>query len=406
MDCTSYPGLVGLMDGMFQETDLSLSPSERGFALRHEIRETLRQQLELLQPVMSHMLNELNIVIRTFFTEEENRAALIIGNHAFNDFQSLLDRLFEGEGRDASRATRSLYEHLVNYCEVKSNQESADRYLAHWAVTAELLGNLTRGIHLLKGAEHKKERTRLSRMRRDGAADLKAAIAKYSSRFKKDWSKRNLHDRAESHGYVTGYDVYRMLSQVTHGSAGGVLGTYADVTGRTVHRTGPSFDLAILAYLEGISFFRDFVREVEKRSSVNCSELVAALNKVISCWPLYRQSLQSLDRTLWPKTPPPGPVALLAMYPSGKMRWFYWDPIMKMMKLALPPDGADWMESQALEYLRSDNVHEGLVEKGKPYTVQINSVVVAPKPGTDWVKASAIFSSEPVQIPAWVTGGK
>ncbi|MFD4940206.1 DUF5677 domain-containing protein [Streptomyces virginiae] len=348
------------------------------------------------------MLDELNVVIRVFFTKEENKAALIIGNHAWNDFQSLLDRLFEGEGRDAARASRSLYEHLVNYCEVMSDTESTERYLAHRAVTAELLGNLTRGVPLLKGGEHKKERTRLARMKRDGAAHLRTVLARYGPQFKRDWSRRNLRDRASTHGYGSGYDVYRLLSQVTHGSAGGVLGTYADVTGRTVHRTGPSLDLAVLAYLEGISFFRDFVREVEKRSSINCSELVAALNRIVSCWPVYRYSLQSLDRTLWPKSPPQGPVALLAMYPTGKMRWYYWDPVMKMVKLAIPPEESEWIEEKTLAHIRSEGVHPGMVEDGKPYTAAIHHVQAVPKPGADWVKASAIFSGTPVVLPSWI----
>ncbi|UUU37498.1 DUF5677 domain-containing protein [Streptomyces sp. NBC_00162] len=353
---------------------------------------------------MTQMQDELNVVIRIFFTQEGNKAALIIGNHAWNDFHSLLDRLFEGEGRDAARASRSLYEHLVNYCEVMSSADSAERYLAHRAVTADLLGSLTRGVPLLKGAEHKRERTRLARIKRDGAAHLRTVIARYGSNFKRGWGARNLRDMATAHGYGSGYDVYRLLSQVTHGSAGGVLGTYADITGLSVHRTGPSFDLAVLSYLEGISFFRDFVREVEKRSSVNCSEVVAALNRVIACWPVYRNSLQSLDRTLWPKKPPPGPVALLAMYPSGGMRWFYWDPVMKMVKLAIPPESAEWLEEQAREVFRSEKVHAGLLEEGKPYTVSMHSVPVAPKPGSEWVKASAIFSGEPVRVPAWVKG--
>ncbi|MEU2455875.1 DUF5677 domain-containing protein [Streptomyces sp. NPDC012765] len=387
---------------MFQEADLRVSPSERGFALRHEIRGALQSQLELLQPVISQMLDEMNVVIRVFFTKEENKAALIIGNHAWNDFQSLLDRLFEGEGRDAARASRSLYEHLVNYCEVMGDAEAAERYLAHREVTAELLGNLTRGVALLKGSDHKKERTRLARMKRDASAQLRTALARFGPQFKRDWSRRNLRDRASAHGYGGGYDVYRLLSQVTHGSAGGVLGTYADVTGRTVHRTGPSLDLAVLAYLEGISFFCDFVKEVERRSSINCSELVAALDRVISYWPVYRYLLQTLDRTLWPTTPPLGPVALLAMYPTGKMRWYYWDPVMKMVKLAIPPEGSEWIEEKTRLHIRSDGNQSGMVEDGKPYTAAIHSVQAVPKPGAKWVAASSIFSGTPMVLPSWI----
>lgn len=106
-------------------------------------------------------------------------AAAIVGNHAFNDFDGFIDSLFSGDGRSAARVSRSLYEHLVNYCEVMSSKNAAERYLAHRAVTADLLGDRTQGLPYLKGAQQKRERSRLAKLKRDSLKDLKSALAKF-----------------------------------------------------------------------------------------------------------------------------------------------------------------------------------------------------------------------------------
>ncbi|MFF4706041.1 DUF5677 domain-containing protein [Streptomyces sp. NPDC001288] len=342
---------------------------------------------------MAAMLESLDVVTRRFFTEANSESGAIIGNHALNDFDSLIDFLLDGDGRNAARVTRSLYEHLINYCEVTADSVSSERYLAHRAVTANLLGGMVRGTPLLGGPELKKEQNRLKKLSRDSARDLANVLARFGKRFRADWSEKSLRDRAAAHGYERHYDVYRVLSQVTHGSCGGVLGTYADVKGKPVHRVGPSLGLAIVAYLEGISFFRDFVREIDKREGHDTGELVACLNRLIAYWPKYRKALTAIDRMIWPNVPPPPPVAIMAIYGSGRVRWFYWEPALKLMKPAVPPDDAEWIEERLKEKIKSEGIKlEG--PDGKPFTTAVTGVNVTPKPESDWFKADAILVGE------------
>jgi hypothetical protein len=375
----------------YQEVDFSVPPSERsGIVLKAEIRDIISYALPDLKPLIADMLEALHVVGRRFFTEANSEAGVIIGNHALNDFDSLIDFLLSGDGRNAARTARSLYEHLINYCEVMGSPASSERYLKHRAVTADLLGGMIRGVPLLRGPELKRERNRLKKLRRDSARDLADGLSRFGRKFRADWSEKSLRDRAATHGYERHYDVYRLLSQVTHGSCGGVLGTYMDVKGKPVHRVGPSLDLAALAYLEGISFFRDFVREIEKREGDDTSDLVTSLNRLIGYWPWYRKAIAAIDRMIWPENPPPSPTAIMAIYGSGRVRWFYWEPVLQMMKPAIPPDGAEWMEEQLKEKIRRDGIQlEG--PDGKPFTSAVAGVSVTPKPDSDWFKADAIL---------------
>lgn len=120
---------------------------------------------------------------------------------------------------------------------------------------------------------------------------------------------------------------------MTHGSCGGVLGNYASISGATVHRTGPSLDLAVLSYLEGFTFFLDFAKEVESRQKIETRQLITSLNKLISYWPTYRLALQTIDKRLWQSSPPPRPTPIMALYPNGRIRWFYWEPALRSRPL-------------------------------------------------------------------------
>ncbi|WP_331759012.1 DUF5677 domain-containing protein [Streptomyces anulatus] len=341
-------------------------------------------------------------VIRRFFTETTNKAAAIVGNHAFNDFDGLIDSLITGDGRNAARASRSLFEHLINYCEVASSEVAAERYIAHRAVTAESLSKLNRGLTRLKGKEYRKERQRLSKLGRESENDLRSAIAKFGKSFRRDWASRNLRDRAVAHGYGDDYEVYRLLSQVTHGSGGGVLGSYIRISGSAIHRTGgPSLELAIISYLEGITFFRNFAREIETRQSIPTSGLVKALNDAIDYWPDYRKMLQALDKETWPSEPPPSPAPVMALYPGGGIRWFLWEPALMLLKLAQRPAEADWIEEQFKKKIASGELTFPDLG-GRPITSAVHDLHVSPLAEAEWFPADAIFiPQQPPSKVAW-----
>jgi hypothetical protein len=376
----------------YQDVNFAVLPSERfGISSREEVSAVIRMGSPDLPALLSTALEELHVVTRLFFTEATNKSAAIVGNHAFNDFDGLIDSLLSGDGRAAARVSRSLYEHLVNYCEVMSSTAAAERYIDHRAVTAELLGDMTHGLPHLKGVEQKRERVRLAKLKRDSLNDLKSALLKFGNSFRRDWSSCNLRDRAVKHGYADKYDTYRLLSQVTHGSCGGVLGNYSSISGATVHRTGPSLDLAVLSYLEGLTFFRDFTKEIEARQGLDTRQLTISLNKLLSYWPTYRKVLRVIDRRLWPSSPPPSPTPIMALYPNGRIRWFYWEPALNMIKAANPPADAEWIEETFRAHVKGGHVDVPPDLNGRPITSAVDNTQVSPKEGAEWFTATAIF---------------
>ncbi|MFF9117256.1 DUF5677 domain-containing protein [Streptomyces massasporeus] len=386
----------------YREVNFNVLPSERfGIYSRKEVSTVIRMALADFPELLSATLEELHVITRVFFTETANKAAAIVGNHAFNDFDGLVDALLSGDGRGAARISRSLYEHLVNYCEVMSSTIAAERYMAHSAVTAELLGNLTHGLPHLKGVEQKRERSRLAKLKRDCMSDLKSAILKFGTAFRRDWSSSNLYDRASKHGYGDKYDIYRLLSHVTHGSCGGVMGNYSAIAGLNVHRTGPSLGLAALSYLEGLTFFRDFIKEIGARQGVETRQLLASLNSLIAYWPTYRLALRVIDRRLWPSSPPPSPTPIMALYPNGRIRWFYWEPTLNMMKAANPPPGSDWIEKSFREHVRGGHVDIPSNMDGRPVSSAVENTQVFPKEGAEWFTATAIFPPGPKPEISW-----
>ncbi len=144
------------MSDKYGELDFSVPPSQRhGIAISGELTANMKRRLPELPGLLTDTLEELHIVTRRFFSETTNRSAAVVGNHAFNDLGSFMDCLLSGDGRSAARASRSLYEHLVNYCEVMSSPKAAERYLDHKIVTVNLLGDLTHGLRYLRGTAHK-----------------------------------------------------------------------------------------------------------------------------------------------------------------------------------------------------------------------------------------------------------
>ncbi|MGW7661574.1 DUF5677 domain-containing protein [Streptomyces sp. NPDC054756] len=391
------------MSNKYGEVNFSVPPSQRyGVAGKGEIVANMERRMPEFHALLAAATEELHIVVRRFFTETTNKSAIIVGNHAFNDLDSFIDCLLSGDGRSAARASRSLYEHLVNYCEVMSSLKAAERYLDHKVVTADLLGNLTHGLHYLTGTPHKQERSRLAKLKRDSLRPLREALSKFGTHFRRDWSSRNLYDRAVAHGYERHYDTYRLLSQVTHGSCGGVLGNHASIAGHTVHRTGPSLELAVLSYLEGFTFFRELTREIGTRQNIETRKLAESIEALLRYWPTYRQVLTAIDTLTWPESPPPGPVAIMALYANGRIRWFFWEPALNRMKLAYPPKGHDWMEERFREHVQAGNVEIPPNMEGRPITSAVSGVQVTPREQSQWFSASGVLASSAQPEAPWL----
>ncbi|MFJ8659300.1 DUF5677 domain-containing protein [Streptomyces sp. NPDC093795] len=389
----------------YQGVDFTGPPSQRyGVAQKEEVRNAIKDSMPDLYEMLDTTIEEVVLLQRAFFTGIENQAAGTIGNHALNDFDSLIDSLVSGNGRDAAHACRSLYEHLINYCEVTTSDIAQQRYIAHRSITAITLARISHGTSQLKGLELKREKNRIKKLQRDNSISAAQSIASFGSRFHADWSERNLRDRARAHGYEHHYDTYKLLSQVTHGSSGGILGTHSLIQGFTVHRIGPSLDLAIFAYLEGLRFFRHFVSEVGKNDLIDTTSLIISLDHLIAFWPTYRRSLHAIDRDLWPATPPPPPIAIMALYPNGRIRWFYLEPVLNIMKRALKPAEHEYWEEKFSEYVAEINLSDVANQDGRPITCSVAGVTLVPSPGSKWFKASAVLMERETPMADWLDG--
>ncbi|MFI9185614.1 DUF5677 domain-containing protein [Streptomyces goshikiensis] len=378
---------------LFSRVDLSIPPSRRfGVSVGREVEEALGGRLSSLRLRLESTTNELHHFSRQFWGQSTDQACAVIFNHALNDFNILVRALWEGDGRTAARTSRSLYEHLVNYCYIAGEVEKSDRYMTHRAVTHQLISNLQKRLPLLRKSQRQREAHRRNKLGRDSARDYQDAIDLYGTGFKKDWSKENLYDRAKKNGLEGDYDIYRLLSQVTHGSTGGTLGTVRRGDGPTVHRMGPSIELAVITFPEGLSFFRDLCRQIESRSSVDSRNIVDSLNELIAGWGVYKEACEWVDKNLWPDSPPLPATAILAIFPNGGTRWFLWEPSLGLMTAAKPPANAAEIEEQAKEHwgFTPDGTHTG-DDEGRPITVSVLATPVTIERDAKWIPAEAIL---------------
>lgn len=378
---------------MFSRIDLSVPPSQRaGFSTGPEVAFHLKKILKPLEPLLESASISLLLTSRLYWPAINDEARSSIFNHAINDFTSLISRLEEGDGRNAARISRSLYEHLVNYCWVAAHDEGRERYIAHEAVTLDLISTMRRGVMLLSRVQRRRELHRLNKIERENRKGLQAAFVKYGPSFTKDWSAVNLRQRAEICGFGSSYDTYRLLSQVTHGSFGGTLGTRRDSQKLPVHRVGPSLELAVLSYPEGISFFRDLCRRIQILEGVDTVELVDSLNLLIGAWPVYKNACEALDRYLWPDEPPLQPAAILAFYPRGGTRWFRWEPEFAVITPASPPHNSGTLEGQARRHLQSSHPEAfSGTQDGKPITIGVHGVSLPVSSTCKWYPAESIL---------------
>lgn len=387
---------------MFSRVDLSVPPSKRdGVSIGFEAEEALKHALEPLDPKINALTPSLLLFSRTYFTTGTPEERARIFNHAMNDFTLLMKHLWEGNGRDAVRTSRSLYEHLVNYCYVASSAEGAERYLLHRTVTHKLISESTKRLPLLRRVERKREEHRLRKIAQENSRKYTESRRRFGNGFSRDWTSVNLYDRAKQSGLEGHYDTYRLFSQVTHGSAGGTLGTLRPNNNSAVHRIGPSLELASLAFPEGISFFRDLISRIQAIESIDAGELIARLNALINDWQTYRSACRWVDENLWPEGSPAPVVTIIAVYQTGRCRWFRWEPALKMMAPAEPPANHQSLEDSVKEQIDLSPAGE-LAEylAGRPVTVAVSGVVVAVSDTATWFPAEGLMQyTEPPKLP-------
>jgi hypothetical protein len=309
---------------------------------------------------------------------------------AVNDVMAVIRHVLDMDGRSAAHSARVLFEHVVNLYDVSnSTTNSPKRYLDHKAAVDVLVAGRTDYLALLRGTERKKERLRLDRLKRRATVQLARAVRQYGSTFKRQWAQGTLLDRAKSHGLESHYNGYRILSAVIHGSSGSMTGLVREIKGERVHRTGSDLELAAVALYEGLSFFLLFIEKVSEVTDVwEARHIAENIRDLINDWPTIRAGLQKLDRKIWPTAPTPGPMAVLALYPSGE-RWYYYHTATQSLILAHPPSE----DVTAVSELRTEYAkrYDPTVFNGRPMTAVVSGVRVEPKEGQRPFPMSAIM---------------
>jgi len=379
---------------LFSRVDLSVPPSRRfGISVGKEVEEALHNQLSPLVGVVDSVTQELHFfATRLYRNSPAGESCATIFNHALNDFIILLNALWDGDGRSSARTSRSLYEHLVNYCYVAGDAQAAERYGDHKVVTHQILSRMLKRLPLLGGTQRKREAHRRKKLGSSSAQKHRSALSRYGNSFNRDWAQVDLYSRAKLHGLESDYDTYRLFSQVTHGSAGGTLGTLQTENSPVIHRTGPSLELAALAFPEGISFFRDLCMRIHAIHGVDADNVVRCLNELISGWGVYKRACEWLDKNLWPELPPLPGATILAIYPGGGTRWLHWEPGLGLIAVGVPPANAADVEKKIKEQMGfvPDGTHIG-DDEGRPITAAVHGTVVQVAPGAKWMPAEAIL---------------
>lgn len=300
---------------------------------------------------------------------------------ATNDIVALLRHVSHLDGRSAAHAARTLFEHAVTIHDLyePGGPNTPERYEAHQHVTRRLVAQRRWWLTFLPAKQRRREEARLDRMQREADAAL-AGLTYPAGEFRRQWHQGNLFDRATRHGLVAGYDGYRILSAVIHGSAGGLGGIRRQIDGVDVHRVGMDLDLAAIAYSEGLWSWREFARKLHAETGRDeAGALVEAADDLMKCLPQVRETLAAIDKRLWPKNAPPRTFAVLAIYGQGrKLRWFLADQRTGTAIPAKPPDGEVPNLDRVLKRARTFD-HDAF--GGRPMTVTLEGVTVVPVSG-------------------------
>lgn len=317
-------GLPNELDSTFVSTDLL---EDQLIDLAPEVHERV-----------AWLVDRLMVYGSLFAQRAPSHAAAIIVNQAVNDGQDLLIELVRLRGRPATRAARALVEHVINLRTVVSDPVAADRYVSHRAVAAQVEAEAEIGLTRLQGGEHRAERHRLRKLARDSTAEAREALGRYGTRYRRSWAADSLLDRAGKVGLSDLYGYYRLSSMVLHGTVGGAAGTVSHEHKRPVHRTGPSLQLCVSAYHEGLRALAVLGEELAaSRGLPDMTPLLDAIEAAANSWPAYRRAVLAIDRHLWPSEAPPGPVAVVCIFRNGVLRWYWHEPRFGVMIEADPP---------------------------------------------------------------------
>lgn len=365
----------------------------------------INEDLPELRPVLEKLAAAAGKFVRVSYGRYRGRGAggtLLLITQAHNDLLDTLYDIMTGRGRPALRASRSMFEHLVNARDIMGNPEMEERYVAHRAVVEHLESNLEVQANELHGRARKKDMGRRRKLRESSQAPFEEALRKYGPSFRFGWSRGNLRDRAERHSLSSEYEgFYRLASSVLHGSSGGALGLHRTIDGTSVHRTGAALALCPLAFLQTLRYFDMVIEAFESaqdRTAVS-TELRKAISDARSLWPDYYRLIQKLDRSIWPKVPPAPPIAVAMIELDGTVAQWYLHDIEagQIRKARRPsPDNIPAWQAElfdvAVNVIRPDFPHQTL------FPIAVSALDAEPEPGSQWESDTWLISGRGARI--------
>ncbi len=211
----------------------------------------------------------------------------------------------------------------------------------------------------------------------------------YGPGFRRGWAKGNLAQRAETHDLQDGYDGYRILSAVIHGSSGGLRGLTRTIAGAGVYRIGFDIELVGPAYTEGLGSFRNLALKLQELTGQwQAQLLVDAAGNLLVAWPEVSRALRGLDAKSWPAGAPAQPVAVAVVHGGSMVRWYWYEPATLLMVIADPPNTLP----DLTDFLDAASRHDPSTVGGRPALRPFPGVQVEPRQGAHWFPATALFS--------------
>lgn len=256
--------------------------------------------------------------------DRSHRAIRLLYNQVVNDLLGLLDEVGEGSGRPSIRTARTLIEHAINMRTITEDLRTANRYIDHLELGRVLMQEQAIGAEFLNGNERKAFLHSLKKAAVGAKRTFDLAAKEHGKSFQRQWHPKSLRDRANQYELGELYENYQLASLVTHGSSGGIIGTFRTAEdGTPIHRTGQALELAPIAFVLGLKAYSAILDALERViPDVDFDLYRRGLTRLIAIYPDYFRALKKIDDELWPTGPVMPPTAMLAIARNGKRKWW------------------------------------------------------------------------------------
>lgn len=391
----------GLMIGSVRESPFgAYNSAVRGTIESVDVPTWLRENLPSFDQILWAVVHEQSALASQVLSDEDtHRSVRLLFNLAVNDFLDLVTDLKRGAGRPAMRAARALIEHAINMHTVVDSIGNARRYLDHLDQGPAIALDLRVGEDRLHGDARRAYVRALKKAGTGAHARFERAVQQHGTRFRRGWIEANLADRSSTYNLDHVYRYYKLASLVTHGSAGGSLGSIRDRTdGPSTFRTGPALELAPLAMWAGIAGYREVLSGLAKvRTDINFDAYSGALDRLDATWAVYFLAMRTVDEALWPQHPVRAPSTILAFTKTKKRRWYLHLPISEVLLQAEDPVLTDKTEAHIANMINDIVNHGAFVfrEDQRWTSVSVPHVAVTPDGTGKWIPSTAIMEVPP-----------